>query len=290
MPKITFLGPYGATFTHDAYNVLSEAFGTPKATEADYVPAFANGEVLNIIAEHGGYGAIAMETLAGCRVDESTKSFIDLLKRYKSPEECTFHVVGAVAMKLHFCLMIRTGLTLRDATSIVSHEKSFDACRQNIARLNLPTETVPSNGEAARRVAEDSSYATAAALGPRSAAEKYDLCILADGLEDEEAITTFFLIAPRTHAVAMGENNRALLVFSVPNEPGAETRVQIPLMDQSINMVNLHSFPIGRRAYRFIIETEMGGTQVGAMERAMKSMRRHMIEHLYFGPFQVLSR
>ena len=69
--------------------------------------------------------------------------------------------------------------------------------------------SVASNGEAARLVAEQEDYIVCAALGPKSASNKYSLNILNEAFEDQEAITTFFLIAPKKHKVAVG--NRELM-------------------------------------------------------------------------------
>jgi hypothetical protein len=91
MNYITFLGPVGATFSHDAYTLLSEIYLVPQLEIGAYsncIPASANGEILGLIARHGGYGTIAMETLAEGRVAEPLESFIDLLRSYKTIREC----------------------------------------------------------------------------------------------------------------------------------------------------------------------------------------------------------
>ncbi len=180
--KITFLGPIGATFSHDAYTALAGIYGAPAVTNENYVEAKNNGEVLRLIAEHGGYGAISMETLAEGRVAEPVESFIELLKG----DDCKFHIVGAIQMKLHFCLMAREGTEIE---GIIAHPKALGACK---GKIKWPTVNAASNGEAARLVAESAEHSTYAALGPRSAAEKYGLKVLAEAFEDQEAVTTFF--------------------------------------------------------------------------------------------------
>ena len=92
MDNVTFLGPVGATFSHDAYDVLAGIFGSPMSSEAICIPAPANGEILNMIRRNGGYGAVAMETLAEGRVAELLESFIDLLALYGGISECPFRL------------------------------------------------------------------------------------------------------------------------------------------------------------------------------------------------------
>ena len=278
--KITFLGPIGATFSHDAYNALAGIYGAPAVTNENYVEAKNNGEVLRLIAKHGGYGAIAMETLAEGRVAEPVEAFIETLQY----DECTFHIVGAVQMKLHFCLMAREGA---EVCGIIAHPKSLGACK---GKIQWPTASAPSNGEAARLVAQNTEYATHAALGPRSAAEKYDLKILDEAFEDKEAITTFFLIAPKDHTVATGKKNRALIVYKVLHKPGSLVDSLIPFKTEGLNMIQIHSVHAGNGVYHFAIEVEVGENEMDKWQRAMKVFESSVEKHFTFGPFEVLSR
>jgi prephenate dehydratase len=287
--NITFLGPVGATFSHDAYNTLATMYRAPSATEQNCIPASTNGEVLKMICEHGGYGAIAMETLAEGRVAEPLESFIALLKDYEELSACPIHIAGSVQMKLHFCLMVRQDVDENAITAIVAHPKALGACKGNIEKTGRPTKDAPSNGEAARLVAEDEVYKTCAALGPRSAAEKYGLKILNDAFEDKEAITTFFLVTPAEHEAAIGKKNRALIVYKVPHQPGALVRSLLPFEAGGLNLIQIHSVHAGNHTYNFAIEIEVNEGDLSAWERAMRSFESCADKHLVFGPFTVLS-
>ena len=295
MKNITFLGPIGATFSHDAYNILAEIYGTPAVEQTNYVAASSNGEVLRLIREHGGYGAIAMETLAEGRVAEPLESFIELLKTYSKTADCPFRVVGAIYLKLHFCLMARSGVSGSEITKIIAHPKSLGACKERVAKLAVSgvavsTMNVASNGEAARLVAEDDEYAGFAALGPRSAAEKYGLKILDAAFEDGEAITTFFLIAPVSHKVSVGKENRMLIVFRAPHEPGSLVKTLQPFAHEGLNLIQIHSVHAGNHTYNFAIEIEVKEEKLKSLDRAMKEFGEYVNTYLSFGPFEVISR
>jgi prephenate dehydratase len=292
MKKVTFLGPVGATFSHDAYGLLAKLYGATEAVSegerANCIPASSNGEVLKLILEHGGYGAIAMETLAEGRVAEPLESFIDLLKLFKKTCECPLQVIGAVRMKLHFYLMTRKGSSFDTLQGIIAHGKSLGACKGKVALTKLQTKEVKSNGEAARLVAESDEYATWAALGPRSAEEKYGLQILDEAFEDGEAVTTFFLLGQKEHKVSVGKENRALIVFAAPHKPGGLVRSLIPFEEEGLNLIQIHSVHVGNHTYNFAIEVEVGESQLQSFERAMKSFGDHVEEFISFGPFEVL--
>src|SRR3989344_4328165 len=292
MQKITFLGPLNATFSHDAYNLLAEIYGAPKeiseGPEANCVPASSNGEILKLIGEHGGYGAIAMETRAEGRVAEPLESFIDLLNKYPKTEACPFHIVGAVKMKLHFCFMMRRGMSTTPPHGIIAHPKSLGACRERVRALGIPTQNAPSNGEAARLVAESQEHALFAALGPRSAADKYGLEIINLAFEDKEAVTTFFLIAPKSHKIRVGEENRMLIVYELLHRSGTLVHSLLPFAQNGINLVQIHSVHAGNGVYNFAIEVESLKEDREWLRSAMEEFHHCTLKYLPFGPFEVL--
>lgn len=290
MKKVTFLGPYGATFSHDAYNALAEMYGAPSATLENYCGASHNREILRIIQGHGGYGAIAMETLAEGRVAEPLESFIELLSTASDTRGGQLKVVGAIRLRIHFCLMTRVGVSVSDIDGVVGHPKALGACKGRLSTRDLKTVGASSNGEAARLVAESAEYQNYAALGPLSAAQKYSLHIHHGAYEDDETVTTFFLIAPPSDSVSVGATNRALIVFRLPHVVGALARALAPFAAEGLSLIQIHSIHTKGNAYDFAIEIEVSGEQVEHFDRAMKAFARCADRHISFGPFEILSK
>jgi prephenate dehydratase len=287
--KVTFLGPVGTTFSHDAYDRLAVKYGTPQdKSGSSYVPAPINGDVINMVIDHGGYGAIAMETRAGGRVTEPLESFIDLLKRYENNQQCPVHIAGATKLNIHFCLMVRKGMTLKKVSKIVAHAKGLDACKERIAVLGVNTQAVSSNGEAARMIAEMDEYANCAALGPKSAARHYGLEVLEEGFEDAKAVTTFFLLTPTDHPVSIGQDNRMLVVFRIPHRPRSLVNAILPIADEQLNMIQIHSMHVGDGVYDFVMEFDVSRGQMASVDRAMARFEMCAERFLTFGPFEVI--
>ncbi len=122
------------------------------------------------------------------------------------------------------------------------------------------------------------------------AAEKYGLKVLAEAFEDQEAVTTFFLIAPKEHKVAIGKKNRALIVYKVLHKPGSLVDSLIPFKTEGLNMIQIHSVHAGNGVYHFAIEVEVKENEMGQWQKAMKDFERCVEKHFTFGPFEVLSR
>ncbi len=299
MDWITFLGPFGSTFSHDAYIAMSEIFKTPKAElvagYTNYLQATSNSEVLDKAEHHGCYGAIAMETLAEARVAESLEGFIRLLKKYDKlsipsyQDGCPFHIIGALRMELNFCLMVRKDIDLEALNIVYAHNKSVGACKNRLKTNQFQIIEVPSNGEGARRLAHDPSCRSNATLGPKSASLTYNLNVLQEHYEDQRAVTTFLLIAPRMRKVSIGEKNRALIVFRLAHRSGSLVSALEPFRKYGLNLIQIHSVHTGNSAYDFAIEVDVAHAELPAFHNAYTEFEKCVERHLCFGPFEVLS-
>jgi prephenate dehydratase len=250
--------------------------------------AAKNEEVLPMVIGHGGYGAIAMETRAQGRVDPPLNSFIELLMHFKGTEDCPVTVLGAVRMQINFSLMARPGKSMSELTKVLAHPKSVGACRDRLKRMGVQVTEANSNGEAAREVAQNPAFENAGALGPSIAATKYDLSVLAESFEDQLAVTTFFLLGPRSHQPpVLGNAGRSLIAFRTEHMPGALVDVLTPFKTAGLNLMQIHSLYTSNGEYDFAIEVEVNENQRDAHDQAIlkaKSMARCIV----FGPFPVL--
>ena len=289
MNKITFLGPVGATFSHQAYAMLAKIYGAPKDDAHLLVPAHSNAEIVSMIIAHGGYGSIAMETRAEGRVAEPLESFIDLLSKYQDEQQCPIQIIGAYKMKLNFALMVRDGMSREQIKGIIAHPKALGACKQHIQAMNISTATSPSNGTAAQDVSSNPVYAEYGALGPISAAHKYGLTAIDHSFEDQEAITTFFLLGNKTYKIILGAEQRCLIVFKTHHVAGAIVDALIPFKQAGINLIQIHSVHAGNGTYGFAVETECPKSQVGALMESLKDFRKNVQQSIVLGPFPVVS-
>lgn len=292
--KITFLEPFGATFSHNAYTILASHYDAPRAMDKEagdnYVPASSNKDVLPLIARHGGYGTIAMETRAEGRVSEPLESFLRLLHDYDSNTDCPFGVVGAVELRLSFCLMARRGVTQQSIKMITAHSKAIEACRKRIDSYGLQCVEAPSNGTAAKWVAEDTNFKTMAALGPEAAAEHFGLEVLEREFEDRKAVTTFFLVAPKCHKTVTGQSNRILIVFRVLDMPNALVKTLVAFGEVNLNINQIHTVYTGDRAYDFAISIDVPQKSLYLLDRVLWKFEATVQRYLSFGPFEVFSR
>jgi prephenate dehydratase len=284
---IVFLGPLGATFSADAYNVLAGNFGAPVLNcSATYISVKANTEIIPTLVHHGfNYGVIAMETLAGGRVVEPVESFVELMNYTEAG--CPISVIGAIKMELHFALMVKRGTRLTDICKVIAHDKALGACRKSIERAGFISESRSSNGLAALEVSS-SGLTNLAALGPVSAAEKYDLSVVSGRFEDGKAVTTFFLLGSEEMKPVVLEHNRALITFRVKHCVGSLVEALLPFKDENLSLIHIHSIYAGKNEYDFAIEIELEKDQLSNFDRAVEKFKLAISKCLVFGPFGVI--
>lgn len=234
--KITYLGPSGVTFSAIAFYRMVEAFGVQdRVVGAEEALAARNDDIVPLVAEHHGWGAIAMETLSTGRVDPPVNSFIELLDAHDN-ESCPIGVVGALRMTINFVLMALPGLSLQRLEGVRGHAKAIGACKGNVDRLGVPILEADSNGQAAEDVALNPKFSMYGALAPMEAAVKYGLEVLSPAFEDKEAVTTFFLLGPRGWNVTSCKQQQSLLVFGLEHHPLALVNALSPFGESGMDL------------------------------------------------------
>ncbi|MES2985815.1 MAG: prephenate dehydratase domain-containing protein [Patescibacteria group bacterium] len=288
----TYLGPIGTTFSAVAWKHFVKLFGAPDGDEVNCLPAVANGDILKRVMSHHGYGAVAITTKCRGKLRESLDPYADLLLHYSSNDECPFTVIGAVNLKLNFCLMAKSTASITSLKGVLSHEVGLAACKKYIKKHGLEEIKMQTNGLAARAIASEEKYSQFAALGPCEAAEIYDLNILEENVQDKEAFTLFTLVGPKQHKIIHAENNLAIVVFNIPNSPNSLTHVLSLFGSPGLNLSYIHLTHIeDSERYNFLITMEVHRDQIPDFNLAIQLLGEQVTrKFLTFGPFPVIQK
>lgn len=182
----------------------------------------------------------------------------------------SLQICGEVVVRVHQNFMVKSG-TLEGVTKVYSHAQSLAQCHGWL-NANLPKAervAVSSNAEAARIAASEPG---SAAIGPKVAAERYGLSILAPNIEDDARNRTRFLVLGQQFTAPSGRD-RTSLVMSAPNRPGAVHALIAPFADNGVSMTRIESRPArtGQWEYLFYIDVE-GHQQDPAVARALQGL------------------
>ncbi len=237
--NIAFLGP-AATFTEEA---ALKHFGHSVRTTAINSISEVFREVESGAAN---YGVVPIENSTEGVITHTLDNFT----------RSSLKIVGEVELRIHHFLLSRE-TDINKVTQITSHQQSLAQCRKWLdANMGAVTrKAVGSNAQAALIAQQQASVA---AIASRSAAEKYDLNILASNIEDMPDNTTRFLIIGSNTVAASGVDKTSLLV-SAPNKPGALYSLLKPFAEHNVSLTRIESRPSHSANWEYIFFLDLEG-------------------------------
>ena len=237
--NIAFLGPEG-TFTQAA---ALKHFGHS-------VKTYPVGSISDVFQEvetgNCQYGVVPVENSTEGVINHTLDMFLN----------SSLQICGEVTLRIHHNLLSQAE-RLDQVERIYSHQQSLAQCRGWLDR-HLPNAeriAVGSNAEAATLIKSDHS---AAAIAGETAAEIYQLPLLAYNIEDEPGNTTRFLIIGHQSTPPSGEDKTSLLI-STRNEAGGLHKLLQPLAEHGVSMTRIESRPSRRGMWDYVFFIDVDG-------------------------------
>jgi chorismate mutase/prephenate dehydratase len=255
--SIAYLGPEG-TYSQAA---VEKHFGSSVETVAQQTI----DDVFRVV-EAGSvqYGVVPIENSTEGAVNQSLDNFI---------RGTSLKICGEIELAIHHCFLSNSSEVKR----IYAHKQSLAQCRNWLAKnfASIECIAVNSNAEAARLAANEDG---AAAIAGKSAADIYQLQVVASCIEDISNNTTRFVVLGQQEVPVTGNDKTSLLV-STDNKPGALYSLLQSFADHNVSMTRIESRPSrqGLWEYMFFIDIE-GHIED---ELVIKSLR-HLKEHSSF--------
>lgn len=234
--RIAYLGPEG-TFTHAA--VLKHFGGAVKPIAMNSI-----GEVFrDVEARASDYGVVPIEN----SLEGSVNQTLDCLS------DSSLGICGEIVLAVHHQLLTREA-AIENVQRVYAHEQALAQCRGWLDRHLSGAERIAlgSNAAAAQRAQTE---ARAAAIAGTQAAERYELEIRAQNIEDHPQNTTRFALLGHAGPQATGDDV-TLVMFSTPNKPGALHAILSIIADAGISMSRIESRPkrSGTWDYLFFVD------------------------------------
>ncbi len=129
----------------------------------------------------------------------------------------------------------------------VSHPKAIEHCHRFIRENGLATRFVGSTAEACQLVAE-SGDPTLVAIAPENAAEAVGLTRVVGSVDDVPDARTRFFVVGRGVGVRTGRDKTTLVLTQPLDRSGNLERFLRTFADHDVNLVSLHSRPLGPQA------------------------------------------
>ncbi|MDO8785494.1 MAG: prephenate dehydratase [Syntrophales bacterium] len=161
-----------------------------------------------------------------------------------------------IFLRISYCLLSITD-RLGSIASVYSHPQALAQC-QGWLRANIPHCAligVESTAAAAQRITKDSA---GAAIASRLAAVRYGLQILSEGIEDNPANTTRFLVIGEGESRMTGMDKTTIL-FGTPHTPGALYHAMEPFASRHLNMLKIESHPTKEKNWEYLFFVDVAG-------------------------------
>jgi prephenate dehydratase len=243
--RIAIQGGFGAFHEIAAYGYFEneEIEIVPRNTFKDLFKALKQGKV--------DFGITAIEnSIAG-----------SILPNYNLLLESNLQIVGEVYLRVNQNLVAMPGQTIKDIREVYSHPMAILQCQRFFD--DHPTIRLIDSADTALSAKEiaDKKMMHAAAISSTSAAKKYNLEIIAEGIETHQKNYTRFLILKGKNGkdYDVTSINKASLTFALAHKIGGLSKVLSILSFYDINLAKVQSMPIIGKdwEYQFFIDVEI---------------------------------
>jgi prephenate dehydratase len=181
----------------------------------------------------------------------------DLLLRH------SLQIVGEKIFRVRHCLITHPGEKKEDVRQVWSHPQALAQCEHYIKRLGASIEATYDTAGSVKLLKE-SGRRDVAAIASRRAAEVYGMQILEEGIEDDDANYTRFLIIARQSdsSASRGANglpSKTSLVFSLRNTPGALFKALSVFALRDLDLTKIESRPIPGKTWEYSFYLDVAG-------------------------------
>ena len=252
---IAYFGPE-ATFTHQA---AIQKFGA----SLHYSAQKTIGDVFTEVAKKSAdYGVVPVENSTEGVVTHTLDMFVD----------SDLKIVSQVLLEIQQCLMSNSPRA--KIKKLYVHPQSLAQCRGWLAK-NLPRAEIIETSSNARSAELAAQEKFSAALGGILSAEKYDLKILAQDIQDNSVNVTRFIVLGRQCSPPTGDDRTSLMI-SLADRAGTLHDAIAVFRKFKINMTKIESRPSKRKAWEYFFFIDCAGHyQDAKVARAIQHLGKH---------------
>ncbi|MCL4378565.1 MAG: prephenate dehydratase [Actinobacteria bacterium] len=243
--KIAYLGPEG-TFSEEALiNYVGkerDIVMVPITTISEVIKSVDRGEV--------DRGLVPIEN----SIEGAVNITQDILMF-----ESEAKIIGEIIIPIEHHLIGKKGTKISDIKKIISIPHATAQCRYFLTNNFTDLEIIAANStaEAVKKLVNMEN--DVAAIGPKIAAELYNLEILASDIEDNKENKTRFVMVGNSIAPQTGNDKTSIVCFLKKDKPGSLYNILKEFAERNINLTRLESRPAKKDLGDYVFMIDMEG-------------------------------
>lgn len=258
MKRIAIQGGYGAFHELAAQKYFGEE-------SIEILPIDSFRELLTSLKDQqSDYGIMAIEnSLAG-----------SILPNYNLLKETPMRVIGEIYLRIKQNLVAFPGVKIEELREVYSHPMAILQCKKFFE--NYPEIKLIDSVDTALSAKEirDKKLMEVGAIASRLAAKKYDLEILAEGIETNKLnYTRFLILTENGHQVEKSKVNKASIHFALAHKIGSLSKILSIFSFYEINLAKIQSMPIIGKdwEYQFYVDLEVNDYEM--YQKALEAIK-----------------
>lgn len=198
-------------------------------------------------------------------------------------------ITGERYLRVHHCLIANPGVQMSDLRQVISHPQALAQCDGYLRAHGLHAEVFFDTAGAVKHLKESGKKDTAG-IASRRAAEVYGMQILEEGIEDNQANFTRFLVLQKEPCQigpdASEQEYKTTLVFSLRNQPGALFKALSVFALRDIDLTKIESRPLVGRPWEYLFYVDFAGAiSDPAASRAINHLEEYATSLRVFGSY-----
>lgn len=209
-----------------------------------------------------------------------------ILPNYALIDEYDLQICGEYYLPIHHQLMVLKGQKLENITEVRSHPMALNQCRKFFtAYPDIRLVEARDTAYVANQIHKKQLGSTAA-IASKSAANIYDLEIIADEIQNIDVNYTRFVIVSKKSNVFANSFTKASLKFTLGHHTGSLLEVLQIFKDNELNMSKIQSLPIVEKPWEYSFFLDIIFKKSADFNNAIEKLTAVTMEFKVLGKYQ----
>ena len=183
-------------------------------------------------------------------------------------------ITGEHYLRVRHCLIANPGVGMGDIRKVISHPQALSQCDAYLRQHHLPSEVFYDTAGAVKYLKQTGARDVAGIASAR-AAQVYQMQVLDEGIEDNPANFTRFLVIAKQPVYPV-EQAKTTLVFSLKNQPGSLFKALSVFALRDIDLTKIESRPLVGSPWEYLFYIDCAGA---ADDPSVANALKHLEEY-----------